>query len=250
MEQINDFILQAAESPWLLLVMFIASVIDGFFPPIPSETVLVAAVATAAATGEPVTIVLLGLLAAAGAIIGDNIAYLLGRTLGNRMPRWMQGRRFSSALARAQQSLEQRGAPFILSARFIPVGRVAVNISAGVLRYPWPRFAALSVAAGLMWSLYSTIIGVVAGQWLGDQPLLSAVIGVVVAGVIGLVVDRVRTARGRATARAQATPALLPAGHAVPDRVAATGAGREPASPRGPDAPVALGPVVPCPAAL
>ena len=52
MELINEFILQATASPWLLLVMFAVAVIDGFFPPVPSETVLVAAAAVAASTGR------------------------------------------------------------------------------------------------------------------------------------------------------------------------------------------------------
>ncbi|MGV2904131.1 DedA family protein, partial [Microbacterium sp. AGC62] len=37
--------MQAIASPWLYLVLFTVTVIDGFFPPVPSETVLVAAAA-------------------------------------------------------------------------------------------------------------------------------------------------------------------------------------------------------------
>lgn len=44
--------MQAIASPWLYLVLFAVTIIDGFFPPIPSETVLVAAAAVTASTGE------------------------------------------------------------------------------------------------------------------------------------------------------------------------------------------------------
>ncbi|UOE43370.1 hypothetical protein [Agromyces larvae] len=72
MDVINEFILQAAASPWLPLIMFATAVLDGFFPPIPSETVLVAAAAVAASTGSLPAVLLLGLVAAVGTVIGDN----------------------------------------------------------------------------------------------------------------------------------------------------------------------------------
>ena len=195
MDVLNDFILQAAASPWLLLIMFATAVIDGFFPPIPSEMVLVAAAAVAASAGDPSTVFLLCLVAAIGATIGDNIAYAIGGAVGTTRFRWMRGPRISAAFARAQRALVHRGTPVILGARYIPVGRVVVNMSAGALRYPWRRFLPISVVAGATWAAYSAVIGIVAGQWLEGSPLLSAVIGVVFALVIGLVIDRVAAAR-------------------------------------------------------
>ena len=197
MDVLNDFILQAAASPWLLLVMFSTAVIDGVFPPIPSEMVLVAAAAVAASAGDPTTVLLLCLVAAIGATIGDNIAYAIGGAVGTTRFRWMRGPRISAAFARAQRALVHRGTPVILGARYIPVGRVVVNMSAGALRYPWRRFLPISVVAGATWAAYSAVIGIVAGQWLEGRPLLSAVIGVVFALVIGLAIDRIAAARRR-----------------------------------------------------
>lgn len=199
MDLITDIVLQAVSSPWLYLAMFVVAVVDGFFPPVPSETVLVAAAAVAASTGGP-DLALLGVVAAAGAVIGDNIAFAIGRRTGTTRFAWMRRHRVAGAFAWAGTALEKRGAGLILGARFIPVGRVAVNLSAGALRYPWRRFTLLSVAAGLCWSAYSIAIGLLAGAWLKDQPLLSAVFGVVLALAIGLVVDRVVTRRTRRVA--------------------------------------------------
>ncbi|UIN30576.1 DedA family protein [Microbacterium binotii] len=197
MDVVTDLILQAAASPWLLPVMFAAAVIDGFFPPMPSETVLVAAAAVAAATGDVPTLVALCLVAALGAAVGDNIAYAIGGRVGTTRYGWMRRPRVAGAFARARAALTTRGAPLILGARYIPVGRVAVNMSAGALRYPWRRFAPLSVVAGVSWALYSVVIGTLAGQWLGDQPALSAVIGVALALGVGIVIDRVAALRRR-----------------------------------------------------
>ncbi|HET8867461.1 MAG TPA: VTT domain-containing protein [Agrococcus sp.] len=198
MDVINSFILEAVASPWLLLVMLAVATIDGFFPPVPSETVLVAAAAVAASTGDVATIALLCVAAAVGAIAGDNIAYAIGRAVGARRFRWMRGERATAAVDRAQRTLQRRGAPLILGARYIPIGRVAVNLTAGALRYPRRRYVPLTILAGASWAVYSAAIGVLAGHWLGEQPLLGAAIGVGVALILGLLVDRVAAARRRA----------------------------------------------------
>lgn len=196
MDVINELIMQAVSSPWLYLVLFATTVLDGFFPPVPSETVLVAAAAVATSTGGA-NLVLLGIVAALGATIGDNIAFLIGRRVGTERFAWMRRPRVSAVFASAQRALESRPAVLVLGARYIPVGRVAVNMSAGALGFPWRRFLPLSLIGGLSWSAFSITIGLVAGSWLTDQPLVSAGLGVVIALVIGIVIDRIAAVRRR-----------------------------------------------------
>ncbi|MCT1394954.1 VTT domain-containing protein [Microbacterium sp. p3-SID338] len=198
MDILNDLILQAIASPWLYAVLFAVTVIDGFFPPVPSETVLVAAAAVAASTGDG-NIVLLGAVAALGAAIGDNIAFLIGRRLGTTRFAWMRRPRVAAAFAFAQRALDRRSATLILGARYIPIGRVAVNMSAGALGFPWRRFLPLSLIAGVSWSVFSLAIGLLAGAWLHDQPVLSAAIGIVVALLVGVIIDRIAALRRRRT---------------------------------------------------
>ena len=197
MDVINDLILQTVSSPWLYLVLLTVTVVDGFFPPVPSETVLVAAAAVLASTGEFWALVPLGLIAALGAAIGDNIAFALGRWLGTTRWAWMRRPRVASTFAHAERALHDRSAALILGARYIPVGRVAVNMSAGALHFPWRRFVPLSAVAGISWSALSLVIGLLAGSWVTDQPLVSAGIGIVVALAIGLIIDRVTAIRRR-----------------------------------------------------
>ncbi|MGQ7313077.1 DedA family protein [Microbacterium arabinogalactanolyticum] len=198
MDIINDLILQAVASPWIALILFAVAAIDGFFPPVPSETVLVAAAAVAGTTGSTSVLVLCA-AGALGAMVGDNIAYGIGRAVGTDRFRWMRRPRVASSFDLARRTLSQGGAGLILGARYIPVGRVAVNMTAGALGYPWPRFLLLSAVGGALWAAYSVAIGLLAGQWLKGQPLLSAVIGVVAALAIGIVVDRVAARRRRRT---------------------------------------------------
>lgn len=197
MDVINELILQTVASPWLYAVLLAVTIIDGFFPPVPSETVLVAAAAVLVSTGEFWALLPLGLIAAVGATTGDNIAFALGRRLGTTRWAWMRRPRVASAFAHAQKALTHRSAALILGARYIPVGRVAVNMSAGALRFPWRRFFPLSIVAGISWSALSLAIGLLAGSWIKEQPLVSAGIGIAVALVIGLVIDRVTASRRR-----------------------------------------------------
>jgi membrane protein DedA with SNARE-associated domain len=221
MDFINDLILQAALSPWLYLVMFAVAVVDGFFPPIPSETVLVAAAAVAASTGGT-NVVLLCAAAAAGAMIGDNIAYAIGRSVGTTRFRWMRRPRVAASVEWAGRTLQRSGAGMILGGRFIPVGRVAVNMSAGALGYPWRRFLPLSAVAGATWAVYSALIGLLAGRWLKDQPLLSAILGIVVALVLGVVIDRAMAIRRRGVRRRGVLARTARAAQADAEREATT----------------------------
>lgn len=201
MDLINDLIMQAVASPWLYLVLFAVAVIDGFFPPVPSETVLIAAAAVAASGGD-VNVVLLAVVGGLGALVGDNIAYRLGRVVGTERFAWMRRPRVMAAFDAAGRALSRGGAGLILGARYIPVGRVAVNMTAGAVRYPWSRFLPLSIISGFMWAGYSTVIGLIAGNWLKGNPFLSVVIGIVIALTIGVVIDRI-TARRRRVRDAQ-----------------------------------------------
>lgn len=209
---VNDFFLASAASPWLLLAMFAVAAIDAVLPPVPSETVLVAGAASAAASGAWPSVIALVVAAAAGAMVGDNLAYALGRTIGTSRFRWMRRPRIAAAFDHAQRALSRRAATLIIGARYIPIGRVAVNISAGALGYSWRRFLPVSLIAGATWALYGAVIGMLAGSWLADQPLLAAVIGVVVATLVGVAVDRIAAARrraGDAGARAEDEPVLV-----------------------------------------
>lgn len=219
-DAINELIFQATASPWLLLVMFAVAAIDGFFPPVPSETVLVAGAAVAASAGSWHTVLLLGLAAALGAVLGDNIAYAIGRKVGSARFRWMRRPRVAAAFAGAQAALTHRGAPLVLGARYIPVGRVAVNMSAGALRYPHRRFFRLTVFAGISWAIYGVLIGTVAGQWLRGQPLLGATLGALFAIIVGILIDRIAAARRRRTASAAAAAAVP---EAAPELIATGG---------------------------
>jgi membrane-associated protein len=187
-QAINDFILAAAGQPWVLFLVFACCVIDGFFPPIPSESVVVG-LAAVAATADVPNPVFLAMTAAAGAFLGDNLAYLIGRGTGTRRWAWMRGPRMQRAFRWAGRELRKRPASLILVARFVPIGRVAVNLTAGATHYPRPRFMALTVLSAVLWAGYSVAIGLFFGQWFEENHLLGAIVAIICAIVLGILVD-------------------------------------------------------------
>nr|WP_231716085.1 DedA family protein [Arthrobacter zhangbolii] len=189
---INSFILSTAGSPWVYIGLFLCCLIDGFFPPVPSES-LVVALASLAMSGAGVNIWLIIPAAALGAFLGDNLAYLMGRGIGMDRFAWMRRPKTRRSFAWARHELEKRSVSLILVARFIPVGRVVVNLTAGATGFPRRRFVFLTAISGAVWAAYSVAIGAIAGAWFTEHHLLGVVVGVSGALVLGLVIDRIIT---------------------------------------------------------
>lgn len=209
MEFLTDVILSLVESPWVYVAIFAVCLIDGFFPPVPSETIVIAAAAAGAATGEWGMLVGAIIAAAAGAILGDNIAFAIGRRVGLDRWRWMRRDSAQRAIRWAREGLHRRATVLILTARYIPVGRVAVNVTAGASGLARRRFFGLSALAGLSWAVYSVGIGLFAGHWLSGNPLLAALLGIAIALTVGIVIDRVTAFRAARRARRRLDEATI-----------------------------------------
>ena len=144
--------------------------------------------ALSAASGD-VNVWAIGAAAAAGAFVGDQCAYAIGRRIPLDRLRMLQGARARRAIAWAERALHERGAVFIISARYVPVGRVAANMTAGAVRYPHKRFSALGAAAAISWAAYSVMLGLAAGAVLEDQPMVAVAVGVAGGVLLGVVID-------------------------------------------------------------
>jgi membrane protein DedA with SNARE-associated domain len=185
---VQDAILSLTSSAWIYPSVWAITVIDGVFPPIPSESIVIAAGAAWRVEGRP-SVGLVWLVAAFGAWCGDQLAYAIGMTIPIRRVPGMQGPRGVAALARAERALEHRGTSSIIAVRFIPVVRVAFNLTAGALRFPRRRFMAIDAVGAVIWATYSIALGAFAGSILPDSLLASIVIGVVGGVSLGYLVD-------------------------------------------------------------
>ncbi len=190
LETLTTFIEGQATTPWVLLLVLLVAAGDALFPPVPSESVVVALAAVSVA-GDGPHLVLLGLVAGVGALLGDTAAYLVGRRHGPARLARASRPSLRRAVHRASDALASRGGLVILVARYVPVGRVAVNLTAGATSYPRRRFVGFAALAALTWSAWSVGVGALAGHWVADNPLLGAAAGITVALVLGLAADHV-----------------------------------------------------------
>lgn len=201
MDALNEFLLSAVSTPWVYFVVFAVVLIDAFFPPVPSESIVIAAAVASVSLGQP-NLPLVILVAAAGAIAGDNLTFAIGRSLGTDRFAWMRRPRIRAALDGAGRGLERRATVALLTARYIPVGRVAVNLVAGATGMRPKRFFGISVVAGTCWALYSVIIGFLAGSWFGGNTVVGIIVGIVLGVGTGLIVDAVLSRVSRKRSRA------------------------------------------------
>jgi len=188
-------VLSLVESMWIYPSVWAVSLVDAVIPVVPSESVVIASASAWQSVGEPI-LVLVFVAAALGAWCGDQIAYTIGMLVGVRNNRFFHRPRIIAALDWAEHSLEHRGTLYIIAARFVPMGRVAVNLSAGALRYPRRRFMAVDALAVSIWAGWGIGIGTVAASFLGDNLLLSIVVGVSGGVLLGMLVDRLLTLLG------------------------------------------------------
>lgn len=187
---LSEIVLDLAGTPWSLLLLAVFTTIDGFFPPIPSESVVIA-LASLAMSGDGPPLWAIVPVAAIGAFAGDLIAFTIGTRVPLRSFRWFRTPRGARTLAWAERTLQHRGGAFILAARYIPIGRVAVNMSAGALGFGRKRFMGFAAIAAVCWAIYSTLLGIGAGAVLKDQPMLAVAAGVVLGILLGTVIDAI-----------------------------------------------------------
>ena len=197
LDTINAALIAAAEAWWLMPATLLMIVIDGLLPLIPSEALVMGLTALSPAEGRP-HLLTLGIVAALGAILGDNLAFFVGRTIG--LSRWRRPR-MTAALDGARRAFDARPATVILTGRFVPVGRVAVYLTAGASGFPHRRFLPISILGGSVWAAYILGLGLLAGVWVEGNPLLGAAVGLGLSLILGAAADltirRQRARRGR-----------------------------------------------------
>lgn len=173
-------------SPWTYAFLFAIAALDVIVPLVPSETSVI--LAGVLASTNDLNLVLVILFAAGGAILGDNIAYWIGRKVGHRLvDRWFKGER-RKQVDWAHRQVQERGGYLIVIGRFIPGGRTAVTLSCGMLEMPWRRFISFDVAAGLVWGTYAAMLGYLGGRTFEENPFKGFILAFAVAlGIAGII---------------------------------------------------------------
>ena len=176
--------------------------------PLPGETMLISAALYAGATHN-LNIVGVIVAAAAGAIIGDNIGYIVGHWGGYRLlVRYGRHIRLHPPRVKLARYLFLRhGAKVVFFGRFISVLRTYAAFLAGTARMPRLRFLIFNALGGIIWATLYGVGAYLAGDRITklSRPVDFALTGVAVVVVVTLLVI---LRRKEETLSAQAEAAL------------------------------------------
>ena len=153
----------------LLLVWF-----DAVIPIFPGETTLAAASTIAAGGG--LTLGLIMLAGALGAILGDSSLFWIARTSAAKMRPHLDEALENPKVRIAWESLDRSPGLLIVAGRYVPGMRFAVNASMGLSNIPYRRFFPWSVLGGALWSVYTCALAYRVSTTLSGFPLASLVI--------------------------------------------------------------------------
>lgn len=156
--------------------------------PLPGETALLVG-AVFAGHGElsPIGV---GLAGWGGAVVGDNIGYLIGRRWGRRLITLPVIRRLYRAehLEAAERFFEKRGWLAVFFGRFVALLRIFAGPLAGMHHMPWRRFVVANAAGGLVWVSIVVTVGLLLGSNLDHAIQLMKRSGYIGLGLVVLIV--------------------------------------------------------------
>jgi membrane protein DedA with SNARE-associated domain len=190
------------------LAVFVLVGAESLGLPLPGETALVTAAIYAGHTHR-LSPWLIFVIAAAGAIVGDNIGYWIGDKGGYRllraiqlrgMPVWAgRWRRVHPVNERdlkvARYLFDRHGAKVVFFGRFVSVLRTYAAFLAGVSQMHWRRFFIANASGGIIWAAIFTFLAYVTGAALqrasGTVSLITGIIAAVLI-ITGIVLLRRR----------------------------------------------------------
>jgi membrane protein DedA with SNARE-associated domain len=149
--------------------------------PVPGETTLVLASISAGAAGRLDIAGVIG-AAAAGAFIGDNVGYGIGRVGGYRLIR-RYGRYLhvdDHRLKVARYLFDRYGPVIVFVGRFVSILRTYAAFLAGTTQMRWRRFVIFNAAGGVTWSVAYGLLGFYFGAGITRLgPVLDIALGAV-----------------------------------------------------------------------
>jgi len=167
------------------LILFALIGVESAGVPVPGETALVTAGVLSHHGQFQIEVVIA--IAAAAAIVGDQVGYVIGRTAGRRLlerPGFLQEHR-RAVLRRGEPFFAKHGPKAVFLGRWVAVLRIAASWLAGINRMPWPVFTFWNALGGVAWA---TSVGLLA-YYLGPAAEhVFKVIGVAGVAAIALAV--------------------------------------------------------------
>lgn len=187
---------QAIGYPTLFLLVLMGALV----PVVPTGALVSSAAVVAFHRAAPFSMLLVFLVAAAAAFLGDMALYWLGRRgMGSKNgSRWLEAirrRAPEDRLRQAQAKLQDHGVTVLVLSRLLPAGRIPVMLACLMAKMPLRRFARGNLPACLAWALTYQLIGVLGGS-LFPEPWEGVVAAVGLTLVISVAPGVWRRVRG------------------------------------------------------
>jgi membrane protein DedA with SNARE-associated domain len=166
------------------LAVFLAVGVESLGVPLPGETTLIAAALYAGSTHR-LSIVSIVAVAIAGAVVGDNIGYLIGRVGGYRLLR-RYGRYVrvnESELKMGRYLFDRHGGKVVFLGRFVAVLRTYAAFLAGTNKMHWRRFLIFNAAGGVVWATLFGVGAYLLGTTINKVSTVVTIVGACVAGI-------------------------------------------------------------------
>ena len=188
---------------WLYLILFVIVFCETGLvvtPFLPGDSLLFAAGALAASTGQ-LNVLILWLLLCVAAILGDTVNYAIGKKLGISI--FSDNARVlkTQYLRKTEAFYEKHGNKTIILARFVPIVRTFAPFVAGVGSMQYRRFITYNVIGGVVWvTLFLTV-----GYLIGNIPIIKnnfslVTILIIIVSVVPMVLEVLKERRERAAA--------------------------------------------------
>jgi len=184
----------------VFLVLFAETgLLIGFFLPGDSLLFTAGLLCAGSSTGKThLSLPLVLLAAAAGALLGAQTGFFIGRKGGRPLLERNRSKYLRRGAVRSQDLLTRYGyGKAIVLARFVPIVRTVLNPLVGALDVPTRIFTIWQVVGGLIWSVGVTLLGYALGSTISnvDAYLLPVIAVVVVLSFVPIVIEILRQKR-------------------------------------------------------
>lgn len=166
--------------------LFVSLTLETLGLPLPGESALILA-STLAGAGK-ISIWAVAIAAWCGAVLGDNIAYFIGRRYGRAVVT-SYGARFGvteNRYAKVEAVFARYGPLMVIAARFVVLLRQMNGLVAGTAGMHWLAFALSNVVGAALWVGFWTTLAYHFGHSVAVLPFIGRHIGVVASVLITL----------------------------------------------------------------
>jgi len=182
-------------------IVFALIAIETMGIPVPGETALVTAGIVASRGRLEIEVVIA--LAAAAAILGDNVGFAIGRKLGRKLltapgPLLHHRRR---VVAIGEPFFDRHGPKAVFLGRWVSGLRITAAWMAGVTKMPWPTFLFWNALGGIAWAISIGLLAYFVGhsaETIIHVAGLGGAAAVVLAGIVVWLVLWIRRRRAEA----------------------------------------------------